>query len=90
MLDREKTIKIILNIDPTNGRQAKLLYIANASIVNDKHVPSFVAEAEWVDGGGKDVKMGLKGTAILYGQNVSVFYWIMRKPWAYFRNLIGM
>jgi len=89
VLDPNQEIKIILNIDPEKNRTALLSYIANASTVNEKHLPSFVAEAYWTTEP-TDVKMGLKGTAILYGQKVSVFYWIARKPWGYLRTLVGL
>lgn len=89
VLDSTKPIRIILNIDPEISRKASLIYIANASTINEKHVASFVAEADWIDNP-KGVKMGVKGTAILYGPNTSIFYLIMRKPWDYFRNFIGL
>ncbi len=82
-------IKIFLNVNPETSEEAHLTYIANYTLVSEKSVTSFIAEAEWV-GHPKDIKLGLKGSAILYGENVSLFYWIVRKPWAYFRRFIGM
>ena len=88
-LDPQKNINVILDPNPARTLEAKLLYVANASTVNDKHVPSFVAEADWIEEP-TDVKMGVKGTAVLYGDNVSVFYLLLRRPWSYFRNLFGI
>lgn len=88
ILDPKKDIKIFLNIEPDVSYRASLIYVAPESIVTEKHLASFVAEAEWIDKP-KDVKLGLKGTAILYGENVSVFYFIIRKPWASVRNFLG-
>lgn len=87
-LIKDRTIKVILNVDPEKTREAKLLFISNVSTLNEKHLPSFVAEADWLEQP-KDVKPGLKGSAILYGHDVSVFYWIIRKPWGYFRSYLG-
>lgn len=87
-LDPKRNIRVILNIDPEKTREAKLLYISNAGTISDKHLPSFIAEADWIEQP-TDVKPGLKGTAVLYGENISLFYWIIRKPWSYFRNFTG-
>lgn len=82
-------VKIFLNIHPETSHEARLTYVANFTLVSEKSITSFTAEAEWI-GHPKEIKLGLKGSAILYGENVTLFYWIMRKPWAYFRRFIGM
>lgn len=88
VLDRSKPLKIFLNVSPERSKKAKINYIADYVEINEKGIPSFTSEAEWVDSS-EHVKMGLKGTAILYGQEVSLFYWIVRRPWAALRNIIG-
>lgn len=88
VLDYEKPISVVLNIDPLTSREAKISFISNAVILYDNKTSSFMGEAEWVNPQ-KDVKFGLKGTAILYGENVSLFYWIIRKPWSMVRNAFG-
>ncbi len=87
-LNLKEPIKVFLNINPTVTRQAKLNFVSNATTITEKHVVSFLAEADWMEPQ-KDAKVGLKGTAVLYGEKVSLFYWIMRKPWIYVRNLLG-
>ncbi len=89
VLDEEKPIRVVLNINPSKSYDAKLLYIANESMISTASVPSFVAEANWVRQP-DDIKLGLKGTAILYGQKVSLFYFIIRKPWGALRHYLGM
>ncbi|MBA3958036.1 MAG: HlyD family efflux transporter periplasmic adaptor subunit [Parachlamydiaceae bacterium] len=91
VLDIKKPIKVFLNVHPEQSLVANLIYIANYTHVTDKSVSSFIAEADWDEKENvKDVKLGLKGSAILYGEDVSLFYWIMRKPWAYVRRFVGM
>ena len=87
-LNKNKNVKIILNIDPEDSYSGNLTYIASYTVINDKSVPSFVAEADWVKKP-TDIKLGLKGTAILYGENVSIFYWIVRRPWTSARRFLG-
>lgn len=87
-LDLDRPIQVFLNVTPTLDRKARINFISNASIVTEKNVVSFLAEADWIEEQ-PDVKPGLKGTALLYGEKVSLFYWIMRKPWATLRHYVG-
>ncbi len=89
LLDPEKPIKIFLNISPETSYSAMLVYIANESTLSDDQLPSFVGEAKWVDQP-EGVKLGLKGTSILYGDRVSLLYYTFRKPWAKIRSLLGV
>lgn len=89
VLDPETPIKVFLNINPEESYQAKVTYIANESTLSDASLPSFIAEAKWVEQP-KDIKLGLKGTAILYGDRVSLLYYIIRKPWAKIRSFLGI
>jgi hypothetical protein len=73
---------------PEKTFHAKLKYISKYTAINDKSSANFVAEAEWIQPN-EDVLSGLKGTAILYGEDVPILYWILRRPWAYIRNVLG-
>lgn len=88
-LDPKKDIKIFLNISPTSSYQAHIDYIANEISISEREIPSFIAEANWVDSPPDRVKIGLKGTAIIYGESVSLFYYFIRRPWYTFRNYVG-
>lgn len=88
VIDFKKPIKVFLNTNPENSYKAQLNYISAYSIVNEKSLTSFIAEADWVEKN-KNFKLGLKGSAVLYGDNVSLFYYIARRPWAFLRNWLG-
>ncbi len=89
-IDKNRPVKVVLNISPLTSYYANLSYISDFSVLTDKGIPSFAGEAEWPPGEQPDVKLGLKGSAILYGENVSLLYWIIRKPWARLREIIGL
>jgi len=82
-------LKVILNVNPDNSYTADLAFVANESMINKEKLPSFVAEAKWKEQP-KNVKIGLEGTAVLYGENVTLFYFLARKPWSYLRNLLNI
>ena len=86
-LDQSKDVKVVLNVSPEHSYFAKLNYVADYSEVNEDQLPSFVAEADWNND--YNLKLGLKGTAILYGDDVTLFYWIVRRPWGSLRNFFG-
>jgi multidrug resistance efflux pump len=88
-IDPKKAIKIYLNISPETSYKAELTYIANESVISEKHIPSFIAEAEWLNKP-KEVRLGLKGSAVLYGEQVPLIYYVLRKPWGYIRELLGI
>lgn len=81
-------IKVVLNITPWITDEAKITYIGNASTVPANNIPSFEAEADWVKKP-QDARIGLKGSAILYGEHVSLIYFLFRKPWSYARAMVG-
>ncbi len=87
--DRDKTLTVILDSDPSSSRTARLSFVANHSQMNPDGVTCFRAEAEWVQGP-SNIKMGLQGTAILFGDRVSLGYWLLRRPLAALRRFMGI
>ncbi|MCH7840848.1 MAG: HlyD family efflux transporter periplasmic adaptor subunit, partial [Planctomycetes bacterium] len=87
--DRDKPLTVILDSDPSSSRTARLSFVANHSQMNPDGVTCFRAEAEWIQGP-SNIKMGLQGTAILFGERVSLGYWLLRRPLAALRRFIGI
>lgn len=85
---REKGIKVFLNIDPASTYWANVVYIGNYARISEAGFNSFIAEGEWVEPP-ENMKLGLKGTAVLYGENVSLGYFLVRRPWKALRQFIG-
>jgi hypothetical protein len=81
-------LTVILDSDPSTSRSAKLRFLAPHSQVDKSGEPCFKAEAEWVNPG-RNLKMGLQGTAVMYGQRVSLGYWLLRRPLAALRRHLG-
>ena len=48
-----------------------------------------MAEGDWVKPV-TDVKLGVKGSAVLYGERVSLLYYIFRKPLMTVRDFLGI
>lgn len=85
--DWDRPIKVFLNPTPEKSYPARLTYISSFTIVTEKQTIVFLAEAEWIEK--NNLKVGLKGSAILYGDKVPLIYWLLRKPLNTFREIIG-
>lgn len=88
-INRDVPITIYLNVSPEQSHNAMITYIANETVISDHQIPSFITEAHLTEMT-PDIKLGLKGTAVLYGDKVSLFYYVMRKPWALLRRFTGV
>lgn len=88
-IDVEEAVKIILNVNPNKNHYAKISFIASEAVMSDKSVSSFIAEANWAEDY-SNIKLGLKGTAIIYGEKVPLWYFFFRKPWARMRYYLGL
>lgn len=82
--------KVVLNVEPSKTRQARLSYIAVSSEVREEGTVSFAADGEWVDGSDEGAVIGWKGTAVLYGPRTPLIYQALRKPWATLRRILGL
>ena len=82
-------IKVFLNPYPETTLHAKLTYISQETIITETHIPSFIGEAKW-DQQDPIIKLGLKGNAVISGENVSVLYYILRKPIESVRKFLGI
>ncbi len=86
--DRTQPITVVLDAVP-GARKARLNFVAIHSSVSPRGVPGFFAEAEWLQPQ-PGLKLGLRGTAIAYGEKVSLGYWLLRKPLTTLRRWLGI
>lgn len=82
-------IRVFLNTMPGHTFEAKILYISPEVRTFDGELPSFEAEAELIDLK-EHPKLGLKGSAVIYGERVSLAYYLLRKPIGTLRKFIGV
>jgi Biotin-lipoyl like len=81
----DRSIKVFFHDDLIRSYEADLVFVGDCDILQDNCRGNFTAEAEWAEQP-KDVKLGSKGTAVLYGPNVPLLYWLLRKPITAIRN----
>ncbi len=101
--DPDRPVGVHLHAFGGEARLARLTYVsAYAQAVGDGSGRyAFPAEAEWMEGerngeGNGDGKgagsppLGVRGTAFLYGERVSLGYWLLRRPLGWVRRVFGV
>jgi len=84
-----RPLTVVLAADPRTALTARLAYIARQSEIGPDGIPSIQADAEW-ESACPELKLGLKGTAVLYGEPVCLAYWLLRRPWGALRMTLGL
>ena|GEM_PF-899653 len=87
--DSERPLRVILHSEPGQARAARLCFLANHSQTGPDGQARFRAEAEWLEPA-RGAKLGLQGSAILYGEDVPLGYWLLRRPLASARRFLGI
>ncbi len=81
-------VAFFLNVAPERSISAVLRYASYEATPSPDGVLSYRLKASFADGQ-PPPRIGLKGTAKIYGQRVSLFYFVMRRPLAALRQLVG-
>jgi len=88
-IDKSIPVRVYLNPNPETNYYVKLNFISHEANLTEKHVSSFEAEGDWV-GNHEGARLGVKGSAVLYGEKVSLFYYLFRKPLVTLRDFFGI
>ncbi len=82
-------VRLFMNVDPLEPVAARLVQTSYDAEMSPLNVLSYRVRAEF-DGDGDTPRLGLKGTAKLYGERVSLFYFVFRRPLAVIRRTLGL
>ncbi len=82
-------VRIFLNVDPTSPLDAELNQTSYEAEITPENVLAFRLKAKFtsVD---KSPRIGLKGTAKIYGGRVILIYYLLRRPFAATRRFLGI
>jgi hypothetical protein len=86
--DNAETV-MFLNSDPQNPLQANLYYISYQAEINSDNLLTYRLKAH-LQLNNQPPRIGLKGTAKIYGQRVTLFYYLFRRPLAGLRQWLGL
>ncbi len=88
-LEKGADVRFFLNTDPTQPLEAILYQTAYEAEMTPSDILAFPIKARF-----KDLpdtpRIGLKGTAKIYGREVTLFYYLFRRPIATLRQYLGL
>jgi len=81
-------VEFFLAIAPTKPVRARLTRLSYEAKLLPNQTSAFVGEAAFADGAGP-LRLGLTGTAKIYGEHVPMVYALLRRPLAQLRRVLG-
>jgi hypothetical protein len=87
-LDEHEPVTVILASDPAQPLRAHVNYASNHAEVGANQQTFFRVEAEWITD--QAPSLGQRGSAVLNGPEVSLGYWLLRRPLAAVRTTLGV
>jgi Biotin-lipoyl like len=90
ILSDDKRAKIFLDSDPLRPRDAMIVHGDYQAKLREGGNVSFRVVANLTDSSSPPPRLGIRGTAQLYGDRVPLIYYILRRPIAVLRQWIGL
>lgn len=87
--DRNAEVLFFPNIAPDHPARGTLASVGYAATVNPEGVLAYTARAN-LDATGQGLRLGLKGTAKIYGKPRPFILWVLRRPLAVVREWLSL
>ena len=88
IIREQSEVKVFLDINPIKPLKGKLLRASYQPSLSPEEVLSYRVGVSYE--GEEPPRIGLRGTAKLYGSRVTLFYYLFRKPITFVRQLVGV
>ena len=89
VLEKGAPVKLYLDADPLNAVEATLDSASYHATPDAAGVLSYTVRADFAEGV-EPPRIGLRGTAQIHGERVTLFYYLFRKPLAAIRQWTGL
>lgn len=88
-LEKGADVRLFLNVAPNDPQDATLSLLGYRATPNAENIMAYRLHAEFTH---RDpvVKVGLKGTAKIYGERTVLIAYLLRKPWSALRVWLGI
>ncbi|MGB7287155.1 MAG: HlyD family efflux transporter periplasmic adaptor subunit [Salaquimonas sp.] len=91
ILDEGASAKLFLDANPLNPYDARIIETSYQPIKSERDTLVFQLRAELLpEENQNDLRIGLRGTAQLFGDPVPLWFFLFRKPLSYLRQLTGI
>lgn len=89
VLREDAEVTVFLDVDPLNPIEATLLHASYQAEVNPEKILAYRVLASF-DNEEENIRIGLQGTAKIYGEKVSLFFYLFRRPISVLRQFLGI
>ena len=89
-LNQGADVTLFLSIDPEHPIAATLYFASYSPTVTAEGFLAYRLKARFKHGQGDPPRIGLQGTAKIYGEEVTLFYYLFRRPLATLRQTLGI
>ncbi|MBF0381373.1 MAG: HlyD family efflux transporter periplasmic adaptor subunit [Magnetococcales bacterium] len=89
-LNKGAELLLFLGIDPQNPIPGRLYFASYSPNVTPEGFLAYRLKGEFNKEAGPPPRIGLKGTVKIYGEEVTLFYYLFRRPLAALRQTLGM
>ena len=88
-IKKEAKINVFLDSDPMNVIKAKVTKFSYEPEIVTQNLLAYRVTAELIDNGAPP-RIGLRGTAKIFGEEVKLFFFLFRKPIIFVRQTLGL
>jgi multidrug resistance efflux pump len=88
-VEKGNDVSLFLNVDPQNPIGGTLSYASYQANPTPDGTLAYRLKADFADKAGT-LRIGLKGIAKVYGEQTTLFYYVMRRPLAALRQRLGL
>lgn len=81
-------VTLFLNVYPERAHRANVRFVNYQAEVSPEGVLGYRGRAEFIDN--DELRIGWRGTAKIYGDDVTLFYFLFRRPLSVLRQWIGI
>ena len=89
-LDTGSQIRLFLHVAPLSPLTASLTQTSYQATLSPENIPAYRIRGRFDGDASQLARIGLKGTAKLYGENVPLVYYLLRRPLAALREWSGL
>ena len=89
LIKKEARVKVFLDSDPLNSLDGEVLRTSYKPALTAENILAYQIFAKLNENQGEVPRIGLRGTAKIYGEKTSIFYYIFRVPINLTRQFLG-
>ena len=89
VLEEGSQVKLFLTVRPLDPIDATISESSYQATLSEEGIASYKLRAS-LNQDDNDVRIGLRGTAKIYGERTILLYYLMRRPFAKLRELTGL